>query len=174
MIQIMIIIIVLCLYRRIGNDLDGEYKECALVIKEILNESNHTLKLYFKENILNGYINWYQIESYKQYEYVIKCKYPDCFCPNNEIRIINSNKLYIDMDLSSSEYSRVNILLISPYQELVKNKNKLKITTDGENAKDIWNNNPAKNGNGTDQNRRGNRGEDGSDGKAGKVQDTFM
>ncbi|CAF3971899.1 unnamed protein product, partial [Rotaria sp. Silwood1] len=67
----------LSIYRCILDHLDGEYKECAVVLKEILKENNHTLKPYFKEkvnnikNILNSYINWYQIESSKKYEYVI-------------------------------------------------------------------------------------------------------
>ncbi|CAF1411613.1 unnamed protein product [Adineta steineri] len=181
-------------YRNFVNtiNLNGEFKECASVIKEILKENNHTLKPYFKEkinnikNLLNSYINWYQIKTLQQNECMIyeiettsaivsevlnclkKPPYLDCFRPNNEIRIINSNKLYIDTDLSSPEYSGVNIALVSLYQELVNEKKKFLINTNGEDAKDIWNNNPAQNGIGTDQNRNGNRGEDGSDGKSGK------
>ncbi|CAF1395866.1 unnamed protein product, partial [Didymodactylos carnosus] len=178
-------------YRNFVNDLDGEFKERASVIKKILNENNHTLKPYFKQkinnirNLLTSYVHWYKLESFRKDEYdifqikttsailsrildVIKSKYSDCFCPNNEIRIINSNKLYIDSDLSSSKYLGVNIVLVSPYQELVQNKTKLEIITNGKDAKDIWSNNPAKNGIGTDQNRKGNKGEDECDGKPRK------
>ncbi|CAF2979117.1 unnamed protein product, partial [Rotaria sp. Silwood2] len=174
------------LYKNFVNILNGEFEECVSVIKEMLNEANHTLKPYFKEkinntkNILNSYINWYQIKTYQENEYIIfeitttsgilskildrlQTQFPDCFRPNNEIRIINSNKFYIDTDLCSSEYSGVNIVLVSPYQELVENKKKLKICTDGENAKDIWKDSPAKSGH-----CKGEKGKDGSDGKPGK------
>ncbi|CAF3926815.1 unnamed protein product [Adineta steineri] len=208
------------------NNMNGEFKERASVIKEILNENKHTLRPYFKEkinnikNILNSYINWYKIKTFRKNEYIIyeiqttsgilsrilkrlKAKYPDCYRPNNEIRILNSNQFYIDTDLSSSgssssdssssespssdssssessssessssessrsKYSGVNIVLVSPYQKLVKNKDKLKIITDGEDAKDVWKDNPAKNGAGTDDNRNGNKGKGGCDGKPGK------
>ncbi|CAF4179913.1 unnamed protein product [Rotaria sordida] len=181
----------LSIYKSIIEYLDKKGYECALNLRDIFNENKHTLKPLFEEKInnlkklLNGYINWYKIKLYKQYEYnifqiesnsgilseilnIIKSQYSDCFCPNNEIRIINTNKLYLDIDLSGKEYSGVNIVLISPYQELVNKKNELKIITDGKKAENISKNNPAKNGIGTDSNGRGNNGEDGSDGKHGE------
>ncbi|CAM4953543.1 unnamed protein product [Rotaria socialis] len=181
----------LSIYKTMINYLDREGYEWARLLKDILEEKNHTLKPLFKEKInnlkklLNGYINWCQIETYKQCEYgifqiktnsgvlsqilnVIKEQHPDCFCPNNEIRIINTDKLYIDVDLSSRDYSGVNIVLISPSQELIENKGKLNIITDGEDAKNIWINHPAKNAHGTNPSGHGNKGEDGFDGKSGK------
>ncbi|CAF4841797.1 unnamed protein product [Rotaria sp. Silwood1] len=71
-------------------------------------------------------------------------------------------------DLSSTDYSGVNIVIVSPHQELIKNKDNLKIVTDGKDAKDSWKNRPAKSGHGVDENGTGNNGKDGSDGKAGK------
>ncbi|CAF4119282.1 unnamed protein product, partial [Rotaria magnacalcarata] len=94
--------------------------------------------------------------------------YPNCFCLNNEIRIINYENLYIDIDLSDSEYSGVNIVLVSPHQILVENKTELNIITNGKDADDDWKDRPAKSGHGTDQKGNGNKGEDGYDGKPGK------
>ncbi|CAF4263300.1 unnamed protein product, partial [Rotaria magnacalcarata] len=94
--------------------------------------------------------------------------YPNCFCSNNEIRIINCENLYIDTDLSDSEYYGVNIVLVSPHQILVENKTELNIITNGKDADDDWKDRPAKSGHGTDRKGNGNKGEDGYDGKPGK------
>ncbi len=51
---------------------------------------------------------------------------------------------------------------------MIPNKSEFFITTNGQNAEDIWQNNPARDGNGVDQNRKGMKGFDGSDGKSGK------
>ncbi|CAF3229762.1 unnamed protein product [Rotaria sp. Silwood2] len=92
----------------------------------------------------------------------------DCFCSNNEIRIINCDKLYIDVDLSSKEYSGLNIVIISQHQKLVDGKDELKIITNGKCAKNIWKHKKAKNGSKTYSTDKGKKGKDGSDGKPGK------
>ncbi|CAF5158029.1 unnamed protein product, partial [Rotaria magnacalcarata] len=61
----------------------------------------------------------------------------------------NCENLYIDIDLSDSEYYAVNILFVSPHQILVENR-------------------PAKSGHGTDRKGNGNKGEDRYNGKPGK------
>ncbi len=40
-------------YRRFLENPNGEYRNCALTIKEIWNEKHHTLRPYFKEKINN-------------------------------------------------------------------------------------------------------------------------
>ncbi|CAF1411988.1 unnamed protein product [Rotaria magnacalcarata] len=173
-------------YKRFVNYLRGRC-QCAENLEEIFKEAEHTFKWFFKERLknlkimLNSHINWYEIEVLNQENYLIfqikttcailseilqilKDNHSNCFCPDNEIRIINCDNLYIDTNLSDKKYSGLNIVLVSPNQHLFGHSPDLNINTDGKAAQDIWKDRPAKDGHGTDSNRNG---KDGSDGKPG-------
>ena len=98
----------------------------------------------------------------------LKKEFPaDCLCPNNEIRIINSNTLFIDVDLNGTEFSGVNIVIISEKVELVERKTEFRIVTDGRDANETWLGKQAASGVDTDDNGNGKKGADGSDGLPG-------
>lgn len=120
----------LSIYKKL---VDNPAIENTQIMKDIFKETNHSLRTVLKtkidtlRNILKNYTHWYEIENSKEEDYEIfqiktnsaslseileklKEKHRDCFRPNNEIRILNSNKLYIDVDLNTGNYSGVNIV----------------------------------------------------------------
>jgi hypothetical protein len=171
--------------------LNKQFDESSDKIKKILNDMGNKLNPYLKDvflnlfNLLNNYINWYEKpEIIKQSDFNIyqvkttsailssiirlfKDNFNDCFIPDNELRIINSNNLFVDCDLNGKEYSGTNLVIISPNIELVNGKLEFNIKTDGNDAEDIYSNKSAKNASKHDMNGNGMKGDDGNDGKPG-------
>jgi hypothetical protein len=159
-------------------------------LRTLLEKCKNKLNPYIKSiycnlrNLLNNYVNWYKVEKTREYDfhkYKIKTtsailseiinnlngEFKDCFCPNNEIQIINTTNLYVDIDLIGPTYTGMKIVMISPTIKLVNGRSNFTINVSGKDADDVWFDKKAKNLDGHDDEGNGFNGIDGSDGKPG-------
>jgi hypothetical protein len=176
-------------YLSVVNQLNQSNYEWCQQLKQILNECKTRLNPYWNliannlRNLLNNYVNWLHIEKMKQQDFVVyqlktfsailseifeslTTQFNDCFAPNNEIRIINTTNLFVDIDLVGEQYTSMNIVIISPTIRLVGRKTKFVIIVNGNDAKEVWVNS-AKNGDRQDKYGNGKPGQDGNDGATG-------
>jgi hypothetical protein len=158
------------------------------LLKKCGNKLNPYLINYYRnlQNLLNNYVNWcdpplrckdgnsniYEINTQSAILSRIiarlKREYPtDLFCPSNEIRIINSNNLFIDVDLNGPEFQGVNLVIVGVNVKLVEEKTEFRIATDGKDANEQWLGKQASSGTGKDDQGNGKKGVDGSDGLPG-------
>lgn len=170
----------------IDNSLESSVKQSlSAVLEKCGNKLNPYLGEYRKNlhDLLNSYVNWcelpvklindnaYQVNSQSailsRLIQKLKDKFPkDMLCPNNEIRLINSGCLFVDIDLDGAEYSGVNLVIVSETIKLVEGKKELRIVTDGTDAPETFAVKSAASGVGTVR-KRGADGSDGSDGLPG-------
>ncbi len=150
----------------------------------------HTHRVYINdklrnlEKLIEGFINWYQIEKVEEQDYTIyevtvtsttlahimgrlKEDSKRCCHPDNEIRIIASGVLYLDIDMNTSAFSGVNIALITLNQKLISGKKRFEIVTDGADG-GAHAQPCAPPGNRYDSQGKGLPGDDGLDGYPGK------